>query len=234
MTREARDSGKSLKSASLGSRVREAREAAGLSQQELAIAVGIKQPSVQAIESGRAKGTKHIVAIAQVTGRSPEWLAMGEDSREPFSRVVRSGMAGTGLVEVHGIDFARVNIYETHDFGRNARLVDFQLISLASLRAVTQAPISDIVGFQIDDDAMSPTLAPKDLVFVDRTRTRPTGPGLYALDVEGDIAIQRLNMHVTGGPLTLICDNPKYPPRTINDSASVQFLGRAFMRLVRS
>jgi phage repressor protein C with HTH and peptisase S24 domain len=205
-----------------------------LSQQELALAVGIKQPSVQAIESGRAKGTKHIVAIAQVTGRSPEWLAMGEGSPEPVSRVARSGMAGSGLVEVDGVDFARVDVYDTRDFGRNANLVDFQLINLASLRAVTQAPISDIVGFQIADDAMAPTLGAGDLVFVDRTRSRPAGPGLYAIDVEGDVAIQRLNMHVTGGALTLICDNQKYPPRTITDPTTIVFVGRVVLRLVRS
>jgi transcriptional regulator with XRE-family HTH domain len=235
LTREALGGGKGLQAASLGTRVRAAREAAGLSQQELALAVGIKQPSVQAIESGRAKGTKHIVAIAQVTGRSPEWLAMGEEPRASTSRlsIARGGMAGTGLVDVLGIEFARINIYDTRDYGRNAQLVDFHLLSLAALRSVTQAPIAELVGFKIDDDSMAPTLGPQDWVFIDRSRARPAGPGLYALDVEGDVAIQRVNIHVAGGPLTLICDNPKYPPRTIDDPASVTFIGRAFMKLVR-
>lgn len=60
--------------ATLGDRVREARRAARLSQAKLAQKVGIKQPTIAAIESGEIKETAHIVKIAIATGYSAYWL----------------------------------------------------------------------------------------------------------------------------------------------------------------
>lgn len=60
-----------------GERVRAAREAMGLSQQQLAEAVGIRQPSVAAIESGKAKASKKVFAMARVLKQDPEWLETG-------------------------------------------------------------------------------------------------------------------------------------------------------------
>lgn len=68
--------------ASLGDRVREARRGAKLSQEELARRVGIKQPTIAAIESGDIKETAHIVKIALATGYSAYWLENGKGAKK--------------------------------------------------------------------------------------------------------------------------------------------------------
>lgn len=69
---------------SLGTRLRTAREKAGLSQAELARRVGIKQPSIQAIESGKVAGTKHLNTIARVLSVDPNWLEVPQKAAETF------------------------------------------------------------------------------------------------------------------------------------------------------
>lgn len=63
---------------SLGQRIKTAREARKMSQKALAQIVGIEQPSIAAIESGKAKGTKHILAIANALQQDPDWLQSGK------------------------------------------------------------------------------------------------------------------------------------------------------------
>ena len=71
----------------LGVRIKQAREAAKMSQQDLAVAVGIRQPSIQAIETGRAHGTKHLLAIAKALGQDPEWLESGTGGMRQHTRL---------------------------------------------------------------------------------------------------------------------------------------------------
>ncbi|WP_165362878.1 helix-turn-helix domain-containing protein [Promicromonospora panici] len=62
----------------LGSRVREARRAIGLTQSALAQAAGLTRASVANIEAGRQKIlAHHLVSIAAATGTKPEALLPG-------------------------------------------------------------------------------------------------------------------------------------------------------------
>jgi phage repressor protein C with HTH and peptisase S24 domain len=58
-------------------RLRSAREAAGLSQSALARAIGVKPQSIQALESGKARRTTHLLAIARILRVDPSWLESG-------------------------------------------------------------------------------------------------------------------------------------------------------------
>src|SRR5262249_26689673 len=83
-------------------RLRQARERASLTQSELARRIGVKPQSIQALESGAAKSTSHVVAIARVLGVSPDWLDRGEGegsarpraSRQETSRVLEPAGGG--------------------------------------------------------------------------------------------------------------------------------------------
>jgi hypothetical protein len=58
----------------------------GESQRWLADAVGVKQPSINAIINNPGSGSKHIVAIAEALGVSPKWLADGSGPKFPAGR----------------------------------------------------------------------------------------------------------------------------------------------------
>src|SRR5687767_6897990 len=74
--------------ATLGDRLREARELAGLTQTAAAKALGMRRPSVSEIESDQRRvSTDELYKMAELYGVSADWLATGEGSVELTSRV---------------------------------------------------------------------------------------------------------------------------------------------------
>lgn len=65
-----------------GARLRSARLKAGLTQVDLAEAVGMSQSALAETET-RALGSTLTVQLAKVLRVSPEWLATGDGSMEP-------------------------------------------------------------------------------------------------------------------------------------------------------
>lgn len=62
----------------LAERLKQARLAKNKSQTEVANAVGMKQPSYNAIESGKVQRSGFLTDIAQFLGVNPHWLATGQ------------------------------------------------------------------------------------------------------------------------------------------------------------
>jgi len=63
----------------IGERIRAERQAAGLTQRELAERLRIKQPNLAAIEKGRVSPTIEILeVVCRLRGRSLDWLLFGE------------------------------------------------------------------------------------------------------------------------------------------------------------
>lgn len=63
---------------SLASRVKQKRTELNLSQTQLAHKVGMRQQSLQAIESGLTKRPRLLVELATVLGCEPQWLLYGK------------------------------------------------------------------------------------------------------------------------------------------------------------
>ena len=61
----------------LKDRLRQARKAAGLTQEQLAERAGIKQASVSEIERGLTRTSGYLIKFAQICGVDPVWLAEG-------------------------------------------------------------------------------------------------------------------------------------------------------------
>lgn len=66
---------------SIGTRIREAREEAGLTQKQLAIRVGMRQPSLSQLETGESDGTTLIATFARELGVSAYWLETGRGEK---------------------------------------------------------------------------------------------------------------------------------------------------------
>lgn len=62
---------------SIADRLKAAREALGLSQEELARAAGVSQGTIGNIESGTRRQPRELLAIAKAARVSPEWLQSG-------------------------------------------------------------------------------------------------------------------------------------------------------------
>lgn len=61
----------------VGQRVKEARKKAGLSQLQLAEAIGVKQPTISELERGESQSSSYLIQIAQECDVDPIWLQTG-------------------------------------------------------------------------------------------------------------------------------------------------------------
>lgn len=70
----------------IGAKVKEAREAVGLSHDKLGKAVGAWRPNLIKLEQGKHRpGAPLLLAIANETGHDPEWFLAGDEVDEaPF------------------------------------------------------------------------------------------------------------------------------------------------------
>ena len=68
---------------SIGSRIREARKRAKLTQGELASKVGLKQGSISELETGESTGTTLIASFAAALGVNALWLETGKGLPNP-------------------------------------------------------------------------------------------------------------------------------------------------------
>lgn len=76
-----------------GTRLREARKDAGLSQPALAQKVGLSQTTISDIERGRNAGSTEAAALAAVLGVNALWLAEGKGPKHPGGKDVQPSPA---------------------------------------------------------------------------------------------------------------------------------------------
>ncbi|MFG1371520.1 helix-turn-helix domain-containing protein [Xanthobacter oligotrophicus] len=67
----------------IASRLKEAREAAGISQADLAERVGMKQTGIGSIEAGESARPRKLLEIARAVNRTAQWLIGEEDGEAP-------------------------------------------------------------------------------------------------------------------------------------------------------
>ena len=188
-----------------------AMSAAGLSQGQLAELVGISQPAIQKMTSGKTGGSRKVVEIAGALGVRPEWLSTGEgsmrtDGQMPVSPVKdKDGVyrlevlnlsvsAGPGVVNSEFVEVLRSMEYSPED----ARM-------MFDGRKQEQVRIINVRG-----DSMSGTIEPGDLLFVDISIKSFDGDGIYAFLYDDTAHVKRLQK--MKDKLLVISDNKSYTP----------------------
>lgn len=76
-------------------------------------------------------------------------------------------------------------------------------------------------------DSNEPTIPDGAIVLVDASRRRIRDEGFYALVVDGDVLIKRVQKSVGGG-ITLISDNPRYAPEAVYSPETLKVEGKVF------
>lgn len=213
----------------LGQRLKQAREAAGISQGKLAEAVGMRQPSIQAIEKGEVRGTKHLLAIARALNVDPDWLETGRANASPAAR---HAPAAASIVEIEGDAYARLPLYDIRaQAGRGSLAYDgepigWRVFDLNWIKTVSRAPIEQLKVVEVSGDSMEPTLYKGDHVLVDLGNRAIAQHGLFVLRLDESLMVKRVQKLFASGTVRIISDNPKYDAEEISEDGRLDVIGR--------
>lgn len=233
-----------------GKRVAAARDAAGMSQDELAAAVGMKQQGIGSIEKGEVERPRKLRELAQALSKSEEFLLYGE---EPAGRHVvpigeefdaepeRSGRPESGILEIDvraglgggGTTDGR----EVRHDGDYADPVKPEAWHFPArfMRDEVRASESQVIILETDGDSMEPTIGSGERIIVHTGMKTPSPDGIFALrDTFGNIIAKRLQVLRKGEPprVLIISDNKAHATEEVGLD-EITIVGRVLWGLKR-
>ncbi|CAM3675599.1 MULTISPECIES: S24 family peptidase [Yersinia] len=194
----------------------------GLSQEQLAKAVGLTQPAIQKLTSGKAKSSRKILEISEALRVKPEWLGRGEGPmredgvkpHHPDSTIPRESEWGTvdawdSKTPLHEdeveVPFLRDIEFACGD-GRvpNEDYNGFKIrFSKATLRRVgANTDGSGVICFPAAGNSMEPVIPDGATVAVDTQNKKIVDGELYAINQDGLKRIKQLYRR-PGGKVTI-------------------------------
>ena len=185
---------------------------AGYSQASLGEAVGMSQPSVWKLSSGKTQNTRKLFEIAKVLGVSPDWLANGDglmriEGQQPIAPTI-STERNIFRIEVLDFTVSAGDGAINNEFVEVLHSVEYPIEEARHMfngRKQEQIRIINVRG-----DSMSGTIEPGDLLFVDISIQHFDGDGIYAFLYDGTAHVKRLQK--MKNKLLVISDNKTYAP----------------------
>lgn len=205
----------------IGRRLKEERNLKGLSQQQLADAVGIKQSAISQLESGASQKTTYVAAIAAKLGVNALWLETGlgpkypnnqkDDAQQedgPLDLIPRTSKYGNSVVyDLLDVRAACGTGLLNPDYPEIVqRLVMSSKTAQELIGNLNRA--GNIKVILAAKDSMVPTINPNDLLFVDTVATEYKGEGIYIILHGGELLCKRLSL--AGRNILVQSDNEKY------------------------
>jgi phage repressor protein C with HTH and peptisase S24 domain len=200
----------------LYSRFKEARLAAGYSQEQLAEATQVTQAAIYKIEAGLTANPRKLKVFADALGVGEEWLKYGiSDTRNESEYGLSSksnaskleikvgttatdglGLDSSSLGEPSQIRFVDVPVYDVSFsagagcFFDNAEVIGHHSISIEALNEFKVSP-SDASVFKVKGESMESTLHDGDTILVDRSISKPKNNKIFAFSFDGELKVKR-------------------------------------------
>lgn len=161
-----------------------------------------------------------------------DWLLIGRGDRQgvKVKEVAEALLGGTKSEPPDPDEFDWVPMAEAHlNAGGGAFVLSERMKELYAFRKVwlrkVATAVKNVVLMMVEGDSMIPTIAPGDVVMIDRGRSRLKSGLIYALGIDDTIIIKRLEL-MASGQICVISDNrAEYPPYEANP-ASIRILGQ--------
>jgi len=232
---------------SIGSRIKDARRAAKLTQKALASKVGMSQASLSELETGESQGTTMIGSFAAALGVSALWLETGKgamtteqpvpaESGSPFveadedlaGRPVRAGEE-SDTVAIPRVKLrlrAGIANYDTEPDmnGDGHELVPRQILISLGLAE------RNLLAVRVRGTSMEPMMFEDDVVIIDKSDTKPISREVYAVNFDGDACVKQLLYR--GGQWYLHSLNPDHAPVNVK-SGQCSIVGRVVIQPTR-
>lgn len=208
----------------------------GLTHLQVAESIGVSRQAVQKWATGTPPTLENLQKLAQALSVSVSDLLNAEEDRDDedsayekgFVRALEREPVRDGWTRVPMLDVSGSCGYGCNcdDYVEIVGAADFSNSFLRSLPGV--AGLGE--HFEIINahgDSMEPTIEKRSFCLLDRNQNRITMDAIFCIQTQNDIFIKRV-MRNFDGSLTLISDNPKYPPQTVPREAldSARVLGR--------
>ena len=183
--------------------IRVAREAANISQKQIAIELHVSQPTVCDWEKGRKNpNAKNLRKLADLLGVSADYLLGSSSANDPRNHESEDlplpSMPGSRWIPVLGNVVAGVPISAVQD------ILDYEEISPA------QAAKGECFALKVKGDSMQPSICAGDVVIVRRQQNCESGYVAVILVNGEDATIKRIKKLPDG--IMLIPNNPDFEP----------------------
>lgn len=213
-------------------RIKKARAYAGLTQGQLADAVGVKQASISDLETGKSQSSSYSASIAKICGVDALWLEKGR------GEMLARAPAGAGaLYSPKESDYAIIHQYSAVGECGGGYLNDHVELSegLAFKRdwlARIGAKAENLAVIYATGDSMEPYIFDGDVVLFDTSDTQPKHGQVYVVRrPDCSVSIKRLVQHLTGD-WVIKSDNPDRSEERVSAETihELPFVGRVIWR----
>lgn len=230
-----------------GKFLRALRERRGLSRPDLARQVGTHPNQIQKLENNdRTLSLQWMERLAPHLGISTLDFVKGVDAEKSDApeatnqQPIPSALCPDGIIfDLGGTEFARIPVYDVQfsaGFGAQndyEQPLDYHVISVATLRRLTDASIKQLLFLQVRGDSMEPVLFGGDWVLVDASRTNLVSPAIYAMVYEGEGFLKHASKSIETGSINLVSHNPAYAPQTVSSPEKLRIVGRVVLSIRR-
>lgn len=218
----------------LAIRLKEARTKAGKSQYEVAEAVGIKQPTYQALESGKSLKSAFLPLIAKYLGVDAYWLTTGK-TEDGFSEddFVKPKVVHKGIDNYIWIDVVEANFScgpgESIEFHFDA--INGAIPFPPSFFKEKRVSEDCMRIIKAKGDSMMDYIKDGDLVGIDISQTEVIDGEIYAVYFAGEGMLKQIFKEADGS-LILHSLNEKFRDRKVTEENGKNFkvMGRQFWR----
>lgn len=231
----------------LPSKLRLIREDRGFSLQDLADLIGTTNQQLSHLELGKRKLTQDWLrrlaraldtTAADILGE-PGWSLKRASDRHwekgEFvleARVLNTPPAEPALVEFSGQRFVPIPVYAaTASAGPGSdvehdRVRHHIIFREDWLRRIAAPPFARVMAVGIVGDSMEPTLRDGDTVLIDTAVRAPREDAIYVLRYDGLLQAKRIRTDPVSRTITIISENPLYPPLANVRAADIRIAGR--------
>lgn len=236
---------------SIGTRTKQARKAAKMTQAELASRSGLKQSTISDLEVGKSQGTTYLASLAAALGVSALWLETGRGSPdvkdgklvEPADdrrHVVREQPFVHSLVSSYDGDDALpddvVLVPESRiEFAAGDGRINYELVEHEEPATYRRSWFQKyginpdrVKRFRVVGDSMEPMLFPRDTILVNLDETNVIDGRMYALRYGDQLRVKHVSRRLDG-TLVLRSVNPAYKDEEIQPTVAdehITIIGR--------
>lgn len=225
----------------LGQRLKESRLKAGLNQAQVAEAVGIKQPTYQALESGKTKKSAFLSEIATVLNVDYYWLSAGDDAANIDTKI-SSILEKSTKIGIHSEEIATdriwIDLVNIRFACGDGESIEFHFDEVIGKRDFSPSFFKKY-GVKPENvklaiakgDSQEPYVCSGDEFAIDLASTEVKDGEFYAVYFEGEAMLKQI-FKEEGGKLILHSLNNKYKDKVVSDANGIGFriIGRQFYR----